>query len=238
MKKTGGKKILEIIMLLVWVFVSFLASRFVFGLLFSIFVSAESTAINTVYNILVYAATLTLIFVVPPKLFHKWQTSTNEVGTEGSLTWADLGLAPVGFIVYFLLSAALTNLLSSLPFFDASSAQDVGYNILLPGVDRIMGFAMLVVIAPIVEEIIFRGWLYGKLRAKITGKLSILASSLLVSLLFALFHQNFAVGVDVFALSMVSCVLREITGTVYSGIVMHMLKNALAFYLVYIAGIS
>ena len=91
------------------------------------------------------------------------------------------------------------------------------------------------------EEVIFRGWLYGKLRQKLSGKTSeitgIIISILLVSLLFGIVHMQWNVGVNVFALSVVLCVLREITGTIYSGILVHMLKNGIAFYFLYVAGV-
>ena len=41
---------------------------------------------------------------------------------------------------------------------------------------------------------------------------------------------------NVFALSVALCVLREITGTIYAGILTHMIKNGVAFYLLYVMG--
>ena len=55
----------------------------------------------------------------------------------------------------------------------------------------------------------------------------------LVSLLFGVVHLQWNVGVNVFAMSVVLCGLREITGTIYSGIVLHILKNGIAFYILY-----
>ena len=101
---------------------------------------------------------------------------------------------------------------------------------------------ILVVVAPIAEELIFRGWLYGKLRLLLSSKLSnnasMILSIILVSVLFGMVHMQWNVGVNVFALSVVLCGLREITGTIYAGILAHMLKNGIAFYLLYILGIG
>ena len=85
-------------------------------------------------------------------------------------------------------------------------------------------------IAPIAEEVVFRGWLYGKFRSKMPAYLSIV----LVSALFGLMHGQWNVGINVFCLSIVLCLLREVTGTIWSGIVLHMLKNGLAFYLLFV----
>ena len=62
--------------------------------------------------------------------------------------------------------------------------QDVGFSNLINNRDFIVAFLSLVVVAPIVEEIIFRGWLYGKLRARIPALPAILA----VSALFGFVH--------------------------------------------------
>ena len=92
--------------------------------------------------------------------------------------------------------------------------------------DYAIAFFFLVVVAPVCEEIIFRGWLYGKLRARIPAVPAIL----LVSLLFAVLHGQINVGVTVFAMSIGMCIQRELTGTIWSGMVLHMIKNAIAFY--------
>lgn len=166
--------------------------------------------------------------------------SRKELGLTGLPTWTDLGLAPVGFVVHLLLAVGLTTVFSLFPWFNAEEAQDVGFNILSANSDRILAFLALVVIAPIAEEIIFRGWLYGKLRKNLSDKtanwLGMTIAIVLTSLAFGIMHGQWNVGVNVFAMSVAMCGLREITGTVYSGIVLHMLKNGLAFYLLYVVG--
>ena len=229
-------KVLELFLLLLWVFIATIASQYLIAYPMVWILGAATASqpvFTTIYNALVYALALFLIIYVPPKLFHKWRTTREELGLAGSLSWTDLGLAPVGFFVYLILSAILTSIFENFAFFDANETQDVGYNLLTSSTDRIVAFIALVIIAPVAEEIIFRGWLYGKMRAKISGKCSALASMLLVSLLFGFVHGQWNVGVTVFAMSMVLCALREVTGSIYSGIVLHMLKNGVAFYLLY-----
>lgn len=168
--------------------------------------------------------------------------SRNDIGLREWPTWTDIGLAPIGYILSLPLAMLFSSIFSLFPWFDAEQAQDIGFSKYLTGSDRIVAFIALVVIAPIAEELIFRGWLYGKMRAKLTEKISNLASiiisTLLVSLLFGAIHGQWNVGVNVFALSLILCVLREITGTTYAGILVHMIKNGLAFYLLYVLGIS
>lgn len=161
-------------------------------------------------------------------------TNREELGLAGWPTWTDVGLGPVGFLAGTLGAAVLVAVFQAFPWFNASEAQNVGFSVYVTGADRLIAFTALVILAPIAEEIIFRGWLYGKMRAKLSAPLSIL----IVSGLFGLVHGQWNVGVNVFALSVVLCVMREITGTIYAGILTHMIKNGVAFYLLYVLGIS
>ena len=191
---------------------------------------------TTVANALIYALSTFLIIWVPVKFFKKERLSRTDLGLRDLPTWMDIGLAPAGLIAYFILAVALVAVFSRFPFFDASQAQELGYN-LINGFDRIVAFFALCVIAPIAEEIMFRGWLYAKLRTAIPGKkLSLILSIFLTSALFGLMHGQWNVGVNVFAMSIVLCALREVTGTIYSGILLHILKNTIAFALVYVFG--
>ncbi len=159
------------------------------------------------------------------------EVTANDMGVQNLPTFVDLGLAPVGYAVYLVLATILTYLMSIFTWFDANQAQDVGFGYYITDIDRICAMLAVVFIAPLAEELIMRGWLYGKLRRK----WGIVAAMLLTSLAFAVMHGQWNVGVSVFALSIVLCTLREITGTIWSGVLLHMLSNGIAFYLLYIA---
>lgn len=259
-KKQLRNTIFSILAMSCWVVASVIASQLVIGILLLLIIGAdrfEEPLWMAIYSALSYLAALALVVFVPPKVSASWQkhnqrnrnqkttkprvASRTELGLKGWPTWTDIGLAPVGFIAQILLAGLLVAVFSLFPWFDAEQAQDVGFSVLNSGVDRVIAFVSLVVIAPIAEEIIFRGWLYGKLRHKLSGQVSeiagIIISIFLVSLLFGIVHMQWNVGVNVFAASVVLCGLREFTGTIYSGIIIHMIKNGVAFYLLYIAGV-
>ncbi len=242
-KKNIPRLVLSIILMLAWVFVAIIAAQFIVGYLLIFLIGKENLTLpvwSAVYSALSYALALLIVIFVPWKLFKKWKVTRKSLGLKSLPTWTDVGLAPVGYIVALILSAFLTFIFSSFSWFDAGQAQDVGFSLITNSTDRIIAFITLVAIAPIAEEIIFRGWLYGKLREKttpvMTNILSIVISSLLTSLLFGLVHFQWNVAIDVFCMSIVLCMLREITGTIYAGILMHMLKNGIAFYLLYVVG--
>lgn len=160
------------------------------------------------------------------------KASREELGLKGLPTWTDILLSPIGFVAQLVLSTALVSLFSSLfSWFNINEAQEVGYSDLFTTGDKILAFLIIAIIVPIAEEIIFRGYLYGKLRKH----LNLPVAMLLTSLLFAILHGQWNVGVNVFAVSIILCSLREITGTIYAGILVHVIKNAVAFYLLFIA---
>ena len=239
-EKTSNKKVvLDFLALLIWPILVILLSQFCLSFLFFLFFgeNSDSPLLVTLYSAAVYAVSLFLIIFVPKKLLKKWQSDRESLGLSGLPTFTDIGLAPVGFGVYLLLSALLTKIFELFPWFNAAEDQNVGYSFLNGAPERILAFLALALVAPIAEEIIFRGWLYGKLRERVPKKISIPVSIFLVSLIFGLLHGQWNVGINVFAMSVVVCLMREITGTIYSGILLHILKNAVAFYLVFIIGV-
>lgn len=252
----------KIVLMCLWVAVSVIAVQFVVGYLMILILGKTTFSYpvwTAVYSAISYVLAMALVILVPPRVTVKWKienqkigkrnidkavpskVSRDELGLRDWPTWTDVGLGPVGFIVATLFAAGLVGLFSLFPWFNAEEVQDVGFSVYMSGGDRIIAFLTLVVVAPIAEEVIFRGWLYGKIRNvlhdKISEKKGILISILVVSVLFGIVHLQWNVGVNVFALSVVLCVLREITGTIYAGILAHMIKNGVAFYLLYVLGI-
>ena len=242
--KLSLRFVLEILAYPVWVYVATIIVEYaiIFGLYFLIGRAKLTTPVwTTIANTLVYSIALIIIIYLPQclKKSKYSKPSRNLLGLSGLPTWADMLLAPACFLAFLILAGILESIFSMFPFFDISEAQDVGYNLLSNGTERLVAFFALVVVAPVAEEVIFRGWLYGNLRKKIPGKkLSLILSILIVSVLFGFMHGQWNVGVSVFAMSIILCLMRETTGTIYSGILLHMLKNAVAFALLYIFNFS
>lgn len=185
---------------------------------------------TTVYQAIVYATSLGIIILTGKKFVPAWKTDREKVGLKELPTFTDIGLGIVGIIATLILSGIISSVLTNFPWFNASQTQNVGFDYLNAGLDRIVAFIALVIVAPVFEEIIFRGWLYDKLR----GKYSFIPSMIITSALFGFMHGQWNVGVTVGLMSAVMCFERETTGTIYAGIITHMLKNGIAFYLLYI----
>jgi membrane protease YdiL (CAAX protease family) len=191
-----------------------------------------SPVFNTVVSAVMYAIILAIVLAIP-RYFFKQKLSAKELGVQRWPSWTDILLSPAAFLVYMIVAAILTSIAAQvLPWYDANQAQDVGFTAetLVSQMDYVLAFISLVVVAPIVEEAIFRGYLYGKVR-KYTG---VVLSTLIVSVLFGLAHGQWNVGVNVFAMSLVLCALREVTSSIWAGVLLHMLKNGVAYYFLFI----
>ncbi|MBQ9180710.1 CPBP family intramembrane metalloprotease [Candidatus Saccharibacteria bacterium] len=263
MKKLDSKKIAFVLFLVLWTFASVVTAQLVVGYLLIWILGADKLTLpawSGTYSFVSYLVALALILFVPPRLFTQFVTkkakksqkkaeapnasntanaskttvtaklpSRRLLGLTGLPTWMDVGLGPVGFIVGTLIAVILAAVFSLFPWFDAEQAQQTGFTIYMNSGEKALAFIVLCVLAPVVEEIIFRGWLYGNLREKLKAP----AAILITSLIFGILHFQWNVGVNVFALSIVLCGLREVTGTIYAGIFTHMIKNGVAFYLLY-----
>lgn len=149
----------------------------------------------------------------------KWR----DIGVKNTKLKNLLLVVPV-FIVYGIVSTLLMQLASKFPGFDVNQAQDIG--IKAGGLqDMIAAFVMLIVITPLFEELLFRGVLFHGLRKRIT----FVGSALVTSLLFAVAHGQANAAVDTFVLSMFLCFLVERTKSIWPAVMLHALKNFLAF---------
>lgn len=186
---------------------------------------------QTLIACITYALTIALV-IGAPYLYDKRKPSWKLIGLHRLPTWTDIGLAPASFIAYVLILTVVLSLVSSIfPAIDLEQTQDLGFKAFGSRFDNILAFITLVVVAPVAEEVLFRGYLYGKLKAFVPAIWAAIATSIL----FAVAHLQINVGIDVFVLSMILCGLRSLTGSIWSGILLHMIKNGIAYYMLFIS---
>ena len=218
-------------LMMLWVFAILIGTQYLVAfILLGMNLSVSDTVLQTIFTAITYSVSLVIIILVPWKVLGMG-TTRDEIGMRGLPTWTDVLLAPVGFILFMIVASfALLVMQAIMPTIDWNQAQDVGFSGMYGQMDFILAFICLVVIAPLVEEMIFRGWLYGKMRSK----MSAVPAILLVSLLFGIVHGQWNVGVVVFVMSIAMCIMRELTGTIWGGMLIHIIKNGIAFYALFI----
>jgi membrane protease YdiL (CAAX protease family) len=143
--------------------------------------------------------------------------------------------ALIGFGAYFVVYIVLATVASALvPGLKLDQQQDVGFQQVSGTGQLLVTFISLVVLPPIVEELFFRGFLFTSFRLR----MGLIASVLLTSLLFAAPHLLesaqpgsllWIAGIDTFTLSVILCLLRQKTGSLWAGILLHAIKNGIAF---------
>lgn len=153
----------------------------------------------------------------------------------------DVALAAVGFVAYFgLLFGVVTVMRALVPGLDTEQRQDIGFNDAFSPLKLGAVFVALVVLAPIAEEILFRGLLFSGLRKR----LRFWGATLITSVLFGLAHifggeegasLLWIAGVDTLLLSLVLCYLREKTGRLWAPVYLHAIKNSFAFLVLFVA---
>lgn len=163
-----------------------------------------------------------------------------QLGFARKPAWKDAGYALAGYLIYFALFASCMALLIWLTPIDTGQRQNLGFQDLASRPEILMAFISLVVLPPIVEETVFRGFLFQGMRKKLT----LVWAAVITSLLFGALHLFggekgllWTAAIDTFVLSLALCYLREKTGALWAPILVHTMKNSLAF-LVYIGLIA
>jgi membrane protease YdiL (CAAX protease family) len=235
---TKRHKVWMVFVLPSWVVISFYASQaIILGLVWLLrcfgvpLDLVNQSILNATVSALVYMLTLFLLIAVPSFIKKRHTTTMKDVGLDRLPSWTDILITPAGLIIYLILSSLLmlaaTHLLT---WVDISQSQTTGFSNLSKYYEYILAFVTLVLVAPIAEEILFRGYLYDKLKKFIP----FWAAMLITSALFGAIHGQWDLAIDTFALSMVLCSLREATGSLWASILLHMTKNAIAFYILFI----
>ena len=89
----------------------------------------------------------------------------------------------------------------------------------------IIGIAICLV-APIVEEIVFRGYIYSQFKKNY----SIIQSSILTSIIFSALHFQFQVFTAMLILSLIIHYVREKSHSTCGAIIFHVINNTITFF--------
>lgn len=194
----------------------------------------NSISAQFIYTVVVEAIAVGIIWA----LLGHYKSSFWAIGLKRAKA-LDILYMIAGFAAYFALYLIFVGILSKLiPSLNVNQQQDVGFQTATSSWSLVMAFISLVILPPIAEEIIFRGFVFSGFRKK----MGFIVSMLSTSVLFAIPHLFESEGggllwiaaIDTFVLSCVLCTLREKTGRLWSGMGVHALKNGLAFMTVFV----
>jgi membrane protease YdiL (CAAX protease family) len=143
--------------------------------------------------------------------------------------------APVYFLLYGLTVAIVSHFV---PGLNVNQSQEIGFDNVHGALALILTFISLVILPPLTEEIMVRGFLYSSLRKA----MPVLSAALLTSAIFAAAHLPeggsggplYIAAIDTFILSLVLIYLRIKTGNLWASITLHALKNGVAFVALFV----
>jgi uncharacterized protein len=135
-----------------------------------------------------------------------------------------VGIAAAALIAYFIFAAVYSSLVHP---HQKDITRDLGFG--HGDIGTVMAGFLIIVVAPLSEEIFFRGFLFGGFRRR----LPFVFAALISGVIFGLFHYtgagSFAVVPQLAFLGFLLCAVYEETGSIYPTIALHMLNNTLAF---------
>jgi membrane protease YdiL (CAAX protease family) len=151
------------------------------------------------------------------KPLHPWQFALRPAPF-----WRSVGWAALGMIVFYVLAAIWVTIAGD-P--DQSTAEDVGAD--ESDLALVAAGFLFIFVAPVVEEVFFRGFFYGSLRTR----LGVALSALLCGGVFGVIHAGSGIEAVpiLIALGIIFCLVREKTGSLYPCIAMHAVNNTFAY---------
>ncbi len=162
---------------------------------------------------------LAILILMNRHHFGIWQLGMNK--------WSQ-NYVRTGFQAYLFITPALALLGLLLSLFRNTILPDQEIYYILSGLTSLpLALVFLFIIgflAPFLEEIIFRGFLFGTMRSRFGPRRSMVYSSLL----FAALHQSLIAFIPILFLAFILAYLYEKTGSLWPSIVLHIINNTVA----------
>ncbi len=154
---------------------------------------------------------------------------------KNNLSVRKVGEVLVVYVVYFMLLIVATIFVSNATQVDVNQQQELGF---LPPRDLlsfVQVYIFIAILPPLVEEILFRGFLFGTLKKRLT----IWWAAGITSVLFGLAHLefdnlNWIAAIDTLLFSGFLIYLVQRHKSLYSAMLLHCIKNTIAFYVLFV----
>jgi len=185
-------------------------------------------------NFLYVLVAETLTIGVVYRFVHHRKISFKQAVSLRKPIWRDMGMAAIGLLAYIGIFIITLTVFQGLFHLNTSQQQALGFQKGVGGAGLVLAFLSLVVLPPVAEETLFRGFFFGTLRSR---KMPFYLATLITSVFFGFFHLFggttssllWLAFLDTFVLSLVLCYLREKTGSIWASMLVHALKNGIVF---------
>lgn len=160
----------------------------------------------------------------------KYSVKLRQLGFKKFRFWHSLALVLLAVVALIVATSVIIVVLSKLaPSLDLAQDQEIVFTQAKAVGEIALAFVALVVIAPIVEEIVFRGFMLPTFAKKFGWRPAVL----MTSLLFGLVHWQLNVGIITFIMGLLLAWLYKKTGSLWPAILFHSLKNLVAFLIIF-----
>ncbi|PJI09786.1 MULTISPECIES: CPBP family intramembrane glutamic endopeptidase [Clostridium] len=208
-------------------FLIYFLSQIVVGMIFGIYLVVKALSTETFSKAYIYSATtkyaviITAIADIIALVIFILMFRKKEKNLIERCKFKKISI--FNAIIIILSSIGFAFLCSSLLYLTQNILRDYDKvaNSILSGTQSVIGIICMIIIAPIFEEIFFRGIIFNELRKNFNLVLSIIIEALI----FALMHGNVKQGIYAFVLGVITALVYIWTDSILSNIVLHMSFN-------------
>lgn len=212
------------------------AAALLFGAYFTI-TGSEVDSIGALANFSYIAIVSLLYGSIVVMFLRKRGVHLRKIGVNNARA-SHLAYAALAFVIYMPITGVVQTIASKYLAIDVAQPQELGFATNVVGVELLATFIALVIIPPLFEELVMRGFLYTGLRQK----MNVITAAVITSVIFGVAHLQLGSGnpplwvaaIDTFVLSMFLVYLREKTGSLWPAISLHAIKNFLAFTVLFV----
>lgn len=164
---------------------------------------------------------ITIPFMLP--FYRQDQIAVGYDGGSPRVTGERLICAGISIVIAVCIGIALNNIIAMSPLVDLSAGyQEASANFY--GSTLVLELISSAFLTPILEELVFRGIIFGRLETMMPKPLAMILSSLI----FAVMHFNIVQFIYALCLGIVLALIMDRAGHVYAAVVGHMAANCIA----------
>lgn len=193
----------------------------------------EQTARNIYMNYVLHLNVIAGMIAVPIFIFWYYRDYTKSFlkGIQKKYEMVNpLKYSFIAFFGFFTMLAAnyfVSLLMQFMPDFMLRSYDDMDE--IISSASLVVQFILAAIIAPIVEELIFRGLVYSKIRRMSNVK----AAAVLAALLFGIYHRNWIQAPYAFLLGLAAAFVYEKYKSILAPILLHASANLISMLITY-----